>query len=164
MNFRCQVSRTLDDEHRANLELMGRVEQAFARAPRGSAMAFAELVPLLATLAREVEQDIARHFAFEERELFPLLEAAGQGDLVGLLGEEHLAIREVAAELLPLARAAVAGTLNAAGWDALKRLAGELVERLVAHIEKETMALLPMLDDLLDDETDRGLSFAYAEA
>jgi hypothetical protein len=44
----------------------------------------------------------------------------------------------------------------------LQLLAGELVERQVAHIQKETMALLPMLDDLLDDETDRQLAFTYA--
>jgi hypothetical protein len=36
-----------------------------------------------------------------------------------------------------------------------------MVERQVAHIQKETMALLPMLDGLLDEETDRALSFAY---
>jgi hypothetical protein len=44
----------------------------------------------------------------------------------------------------------------------LKRGAIELVERQVSHIQKETMALLPMLDDLLDEESDRGLTFAYA--
>ncbi len=38
----------------------------------------------------------------------------------------------------------------------------EMVEREVAHIQKETMALLPMLDQLLDDETDRQLALAYA--
>lgn len=40
----------------------------------------------------------------------------------------------------------------------------EIVERQVAHIQKETMALLPLLDDLLDDDTDRELSMAYASA
>ena len=30
-----------------------------------------------------------------------------------------------------------------------------MVERQVSHIQKETMALLPMLDHLIDDETDR---------
>ena len=49
-----------------------------------------------------------------------------------------------------------------AGWEALKRGVLELVERLVSHIQKEEMALLPLLDDLLDDETDRQLAFAYA--
>ncbi|MEN9398357.1 MAG: hypothetical protein RLZ81_2887, partial [Pseudomonadota bacterium] len=53
-------------------------------------------------------------------------------------------------------------TLDGAGWDALKRGALELVERQVAHIQKEEMALLPLLEDLLDDETDRQLAFDYA--
>jgi hypothetical protein len=39
-----------------------------------------------------------------------------------------------------------------------------MVERQVAHIQKETMALLPLLEDLLDDDADRELSFAYAAA
>jgi hypothetical protein len=39
-----------------------------------------------------------------------------------------------------------------------------MVERQVAHIQKETMALLPLLDDLLDDELDRELAFAYASS
>ena len=68
----------------------------------------------------------------------------------------------MAAEVLPLARAAAAATLDDAGWDVLKRSVVELVERLVAHIQKETMALLPMLEDLLDEDVDRELAFAYA--
>ena len=44
------------------------------------------------------------------------------------------------------------------------RIEIELFERQVAHIQKESMALLPMLDDLLDDETDRALSFACTSA
>ena len=46
----------------------------------------------------------------------------------------------------------------------MKRGTLELVERQVSHIQKETMALLPLLDDLLDEETDRELAFAYASA
>ena len=55
-------------------------------------------------------------------------------------------------------------TLDAAQAGDFRRLALELVERQVAHIQKESMALLPMLDDLLDDETDRALSFACTSA
>ena len=157
MSYRRQVSQALDDEHRANLDLLGRVEQAFARAGR---------VPDLARLAgefgRHLDQDLARHFDFEERELFPRMAEAGDGDMAALLVEEHDAIRAVAGELLPLTRAAAAGTLDEAGWGALKRGALELVERQVAHIQKETMALLPLLDDLLDEDSDRDLAFAYA--
>ena len=63
-----------------------------------------------------------------------------------------------------LARAAAAGALADADLDAFRRGVMEIVERQVAHIQKETMALLPLLDDLLDDDTDRELSMAYAAA
>jgi len=121
MSYQTQVSRVLDDEHRANLELLARVEHAFSRPP-----------------------------------------AAGDGDMATLLVEEHDAIREVARELAPLTQAAAAGTLDAAGWRTLRSGALEMVERQVAHIQKETMALLPLLDDLLDEDDDRELAFAYA--
>ena len=87
---------------------------------------------------------------------------SGEGDIAELLAEEHDAIRAVAGEILPLARAAATGTLSDADFDALRRGALEMVEREVAHIQKETMALLPLLDDLLDDDTDRELALAYA--
>ena len=162
MRFRRQVSNAIDDEHRANLDLLGRVEVSFARASRAGAVRYADLAQLAGTFARHVEHDVGRHFDFEERELFPRLADAGEGDIAGLLAEEHEAIRTVAGEVLPLARAAAAGELDDAGWDALKRGTLEMVERQVAHIQKETMALLPMLEDLLDEDTDRELAFAYA--
>jgi hemerythrin-like domain-containing protein len=162
MRFQRQVSNALDDEHRANLDLLGRVEVSFARASRAGAVRDADLAHLAGTFARHVEHDVGRHFDFEERELFPRLADAGEGDIAGLLAEEPEAIRTVAREVLPLARAAAAGELDDAGWDALKRGTLEMVERQVAHIQKETMALLPMLEDLLDEDTDRELAFAYA--
>ncbi|MDP1537843.1 MAG: hemerythrin domain-containing protein [Burkholderiales bacterium] len=162
MNFSRQTSHTLHQEHRANLDLLGRAEQALARAPRGEGPRDPDLIKLVVALARSLEQDIDRHFSFEEAELFPRMREAGDGEIAMLLTEEHEAIREVAQELLPLTRAAAAGTLDGAGWDALKRGALELVERQVAHIQKEEMALLPLLEDLLDDETDRRLAFDYA--
>jgi len=151
-----QVSRCLDDEHRAHLELLNRAEQVLGR---GSA---AEVAALAASLLHHLESDIGRHFSFEETQLFPAMAEAGDGDLAALLTEEHDSIRAVADELAPLARAAAAGPLAAAESAALKRLMTELVERQVAHIQKESMALLPLLDDLLDEETDRQLAFAYA--
>ncbi len=156
MTYSRQVSRTLDDEHRASLELLGRVERALARSDD------AEWLSLAAPLVRQLEHEIGRHFDFEEQQLFPRMADAGDGDLAELLAEEHANIRAVADELLPLARAAAAGAPDAASAATLKRLALEMVERQVAHIQKETMALLPLLDDLLDDDADRELAFAYA--
>ena len=153
-----QVSRILDDEHRNNIALLGKVEQSFTRASRFEP----ELAGLTGQLVRALEHDIDRHFRFEEESLFPRMAEAGDGEMAGLLVEEHDSIREVAAELLPLARLGIGGTLDDAGWSRLRRCALELVERQVAHIQKETMALLPLLDDVLDDDTDRELAFAYA--
>lgn len=164
MAFNRQVSCALDDEHRAHLEFLGRVEAALGRKSWTSSAADAELAGLIARLARHLDDEIHRHFAFEERELFPLMAESGDGDMVELLAEEHEAIRAVTAEILPLAREVAAGTLSDAGWTTLKRGATELIERQVAHIQKETMALLPLLDDLLDEDRDRELAFAYAEA
>ncbi len=158
-----QVSHALDDEHRANLALVGsgragiRSGIATGRVSRGS-----ETAKLAATLARHLEHELVRHFEFEERSLFPLLEAAGEGDIVGLLNEEHEAIRAVTGEALPLVRSAAAGTLDDAGWRVLNRCVQELGERLGAHIQKETMALLPLLDDFIDEDVDRELAFSYA--
>lgn len=157
-----QVGRLLEDEHRANLELLGRLEQRLARLPRGAVHADSELVTMLGHLVRHLHHDTGRHFDFEEDELFSRLAEAGDGDIAGLLREEHEAIRELSSELLPLAEAAARGTLDAEGWQALKRSALEMVERQVAHIQKEGMALLPLLDELLDEETDQRLALAYA--
>lgn len=157
MNFHRQTPQALDAEHRASLALYGKLEQALVARDREG------LARLAGPLARHLESEMSHHFDFEERELFPRLADAGEGDIAELLGEEHAAIREVAASLLPLVEAGPA-TLDAAQSGDFRRLALELVERQVAHIQKESMALLPMLDDLLDDETDRALSFACTSA
>ena len=106
--------------------------------------------------------EVGHHFGVEEREIFPRLAESGEGDIAALLQEEHEAIREVVAELAPLVPGESRATPQ--GRDQFRRLALELVERQVAHIQKESMALLPVLDDMLDDETDRALSFALASA
>lgn len=153
-----QTAGLLHEEHRANLGLLGRVESVLGRSARRDP----DTPRLMTELARQLEQDTGRHFDFEERELFSRLAEAGEGDIAALLTEEHEAIREVAAELLPRVRALAAGTLADADWEPLRQGAMELIERQVAHIQKEEMALLPMLSDLLDDETDGQLALAYA--
>lgn len=156
MSFERQVACALDDEHRAHLDLLGRAERAFAGAPD------ARWPALAGPLVRQLEHELGRHFAFEEDQLFPRMAEAGDGDLAALLAEEHASIREVAAELLPLLRQAAGGDTAAVPAATLRRLVLELVERQVAHIQKESMALLPLLDDLLDEDSDRRLAFAYA--
>lgn len=162
MEFMRQTARMLQDEHRRHLALLGRVESALARLPRGSARNDGELQSLLSALAGQIADETERHFDFEEQQLFTRLDQAGDGDIAVLLTEEHAAMRDVASELAPLLAAARQGTLDDAGWQSLQQASLELVERQVSHIQKEEMALLPMLDQLLDDDTDAELSMSYA--
>jgi hemerythrin-like domain-containing protein len=153
-----QVSRILDEEHRTNIALLGKIEQMVSRTARYEP----SVAGLVGQFVASLENDVERHFRFEEDQLFPRMIDNGDGGMVALLTEEHEAIREVAAELLPLATQAASGAIDEAGWSTLRRCALELIERQVSHIQKETMALLPLLDDLLEDADDRELAFAYA--
>lgn len=153
-----QTGRMIDEEHRRNLDLLERMERAIALAPTATP----ELRKLLSEFARAMEVDIGRHFDFEEQQLFPRLAEAGDASIAALMKEEHDAIREVAAELLPLAHEIAQGVVDEEAWDRLRLGTLELIERQVSHIQKETMAVLPLLDDLLDPDTDGELALEYA--
>jgi hemerythrin-like domain-containing protein len=153
-----QTGRMLDEEHRRNLDLLERMERAIAGAPEATP----DLRKLLGEFAHSMEVDIGRHFEFEEQHLFPRLAEAGDGSIAALMREEHEAIREVAEELLPLARDAAQGRIDEEAWDRLRLGTLELIERQVSHIQKETMAVLPLLDDLLDADSDGELALEYA--
>jgi hemerythrin-like domain-containing protein len=142
-----QVTRRLHEEHVEAISLCSRLE-AWAAGAQGDA---ALLRAAAAALAGEVE----RHFAFEESALFPRLAAAGEGDLVELLLEEHASVRAAARRFI----AAVTADASDPG---LKPLALEVAERLASHAQKEEMSLLPTLDNLLDEGTDYELACAYA--
>jgi hemerythrin-like domain-containing protein len=153
-----QTGRMLDEEHRNNLALLERMERVIGAAPEPTP----ELRKLLGEFARCMEVDIGRHFEFEEQHLFPRLAEAGDGAIAALMREEHDAIREVAQELLPLAREVAQGVVDEEAWDRLRLGMLELIERQVSHIQKETMAVLPLLQDLLDADTDGELALGYA--
>lgn len=152
MFYNRQVSHRLHEEHLATIQLWGRLEQSVAaRVPE------AELLVLYRSCSAALADDVNRHFAFEERELFPRLAQAGDGDIAELLAEEHEAIRQGAERLRTLLAAPSAETALP-----LRAVALELSERMVAHVQKEEMALLPAIEDLIDEETDRELALAYA--
>jgi len=140
MMFTTQVSRRLHEEHDATLALWGRVQ----RDPLGIAR------EALAALKGE----IGKHFEFEEKLLFPLLAACGQGDLCHMLTDEHEVIRGAAARAEAL--------LAAARQDAARSVMLGLAEEIIAHASKEEVSLLPALDDALNEETDEQLTLEYA--
>ena len=170
MEHQRQTSRRLHEEHLATLGAWGRLEQAIAerrpdRLPAASgAGPDSELDRALRECSAGLAGEVSRHFEFEEQEIFPRLADAGETDIVQLLAEEHDTIRAAAQEFTALAAALRAGGLDGPGWRRLRTLALELAERLTVHVQKEEMALLPMLDDLLDEDTDRELIAAYSAA
>ena len=163
MELQRQISRKLYEEHVAVLDLLGRFGRALERISAGPPAADdAAWRVLLAQVGTALEYEITRHFELEETELFPRLHARGEGELAELLFEDHEVIREVTRPLLGLVARAQAGGLDAAGWRSLKASGLELVERLGAHAEKEQGALVPIVDEMLDEATDRELFAAYA--
>jgi len=163
MEFARQISRKLHEEHVAILDLLGRFEQSLMRLreepPAADDPAWRGLLSQLDTA---LQYEVTRHFGLEEDQLFPRLHQRGEGDLAELLFEEHEAIRAVAAPLLRLIARAAAGELDGAGWKALKVSGLELAERLGSHAQKEEGALVPLVDEILDEQTDRDLSSEYA--
>ena len=62
-----------------------------------------------------------------------------------------------------LARAASANGFDAAKWNEFRMLGAELCERLLAHVQKEEMALLPLLEENMDADTEARLYREYVE-
>jgi hemerythrin-like domain-containing protein len=157
MDYNRHISRRLHEEHEATLALWGRLEQTLAL--RGAKPPTAEDLRLVRDCAAQIADEVTRHFAFEEQDLFPLLAASGEGDIAGLLAEEHATIRDAARRFGELAQPTADVQTR---WPELRALALELAERLVSHVQKEEMSLLPSLEDLLDEEADRALAGSYA--
>lgn len=162
MELQRQISRKLYEEHVAIIDLLGRFGRALERL--GAAPPAADDPAwrvLLAQLGTALEHEVTRHFDLEETQLFPRLHARGEGDLAELLFEDHELIRAVTRPLLGLVARAQAGGLDAAGWRSLKASGLELVERLGSHAEKEQGALVPLVDEMLDEATDQELWTLY---
>ena len=162
MELKRQISRKLHDEHVAIIDLLGRFRRGLERLGAGPpAAGDATWGVLLAQVRTALEYEVTRHFDLEETQLFTRLHARGEGDLAELLFEDHEVIRGVTRPLLGLVAQAQAGDLDAAGWRSLKALGLELADRLASHAEKEQGALVPLVDEMLDEATDQELWTQY---
>jgi hemerythrin-like domain-containing protein len=159
------ITRRIHDEHVATIGLIDRLERLLARAKPAAPPAAddPEGARVFGALGKALAVEVGRHFDFEQNRLFPLLAGGGDSDIAMLLTDEHDGIREVAGRLSAMLEAARAAGFAAPAWGEFHRLAREYVERQISHIQKEEMALLPMLDDALDDETDARLAEIYAK-
>jgi hemerythrin-like domain-containing protein len=162
MDFTHTICRILHDEHHATIEMLDGLEDLLARGRRG--------VPdldspaprkLLGDLAAMTEQELKRHFAFEEQQLFTRLADAGDEAIGAHLTDEHHTILPVAQQLADMASEALENGMGELQWEEFRSLGAELIERMQAHIQKEEMALLPMLEETLEPEDDLALAEAY---
>lgn len=165
MSFTNRISQTLHDEHGATVALMERLEQMLARGRRGGPPDRVDggIARLLSDLSTGVEAEVERHFAFEENHIFTYLEAIGDADIGVHLADEHAAIRPVGTRVAAMARSAAVSGFRAAEWEEFMRVAQELSDRMLAHVQKEEMALLPVIEENMDPETEARLYQEYVE-
>ncbi|MBI5321210.1 hemerythrin domain-containing protein [Bradyrhizobium sp.] len=165
MSFTNRISQALHDEHGATVALMERVEQMLARGRRGGPpdKADGNVARLLSDLSSGVEAEIERHFAFEENHIFAYLEAMGDAGIGEHLTREHEAMRPIGARVAAIARAAASNGFTPAEWEEFMRLAQDLSDRMLAHVQKEEMALLPVIEENMDPETEARLYQEYVE-
>lgn len=164
MTFANRVSQILHEEHRATIALMERLEQLVARQRATPPDATDGIVAqLLSDLATGVQAEVERHFDFEEGQLFPYLEAAGDEAIGAHLTSEHEAMRPLGLQLAGLAREASSQGFDQARWNEFRRVGLELCERMLAHVQKEEMALLPLLDEVMDADAEMRLYENYVD-
>ena len=164
MNFQNRVCQKLHEEHVAVIAMLERLAQTIARHRDSAPDAKDPMVAkLLSDLAAELPGEVERHFAFEETELFSYLDEAGNQDIGAHLTHEHGIIRPIGAALVKLIGDVRAQGFDAARWAEFRRLGQDLHDSLVPHARKEDMALLPMLDDLMDSEKETQLYEKYVE-
>lgn len=162
MNFTNRICQTLHEEHQANIALLDRVEGLIARQRRVPPnIADPSVARLISDLATDMAAEVERHFDFEERQLFAYLEARGDNAIGVHLTDEHSIIRPLIIRLAEIARGAVARGFDEASWNEFRRLGAELCQRLLAHIHKEEAALLPLIEDNMDSETEVRLHEEY---
>ncbi len=158
--FTNRISQKLHEEHRTTTAVMERLEALLTRERRAPADSNT-YASLLRDVAASVESEINRHFDFEERQLFTLLDTIGDAAIGAHLTAEHTAMRPLGARLAKLSRAAAAGGSNDASWAELRQVGLELCGRMLTHVQKEEMALLPLIEESMDVETEERLYDDY---
>jgi hemerythrin-like domain-containing protein len=164
MTFSRRTAQLLHEDHRATIGVIEELDRLLSAHRRKVPDASDPHVSrILALAAGALEDEVNRHFDFEEKELFTRLEEMGDVAIGEHLRGEHRALSPLGQRVAELAREAQAEGFSDAGWTEFRAAASELVERMLVHIQKEEMALIPALEDLLDAETDMQLSAAYSE-
>lgn len=153
-----KTGQTLHGEHQSTLATLNDIDD-LCQSRKAPNPADPAMQARLASIARILEDDVTRHFAYEEEVLFPVLRDAGAAMMVEMLEGEHAIIRPLARSLRQLCLTAIEqGTFPPDNWSELQTLGMELVERETFHIQKEEMGLLGALSQILTPEQDGELA------
>jgi len=163
-SFSNQVCQTLHEEHATNIALLERLERLISHHGRTQPSNTDPAVrQLLSELRSGMASETKRHFDFEENELFPYLEPIGESAIGAHLADEHAVLRPLIRQLAEVAQAVSERGFDAATWDEFRRVGMELCERLSAHIQKEELSLLPLIEEAMDSEAELRLYQEYLE-
>jgi iron-sulfur cluster repair protein YtfE (RIC family) len=160
-----QVGRLLHQEHLDTLAAMNTLEEIIDSRFRDRPLDVSSdaVRQQLSTLITAIDHDLYVHFQFEERDVFPILDRAGLGDMTAMLIHEHDAIRRLADRLRSVAVGALQNTFDKTTWREFREAGMDLVPSVMFHIQKEEMGVIRRLDVFLDAATDKTLADRHAE-
>ena len=72
-------------------------------------------------------------------------------------------MRPLGARVATMARAVAAKGFTPAEWEEFTRLGQQLGDLMLQHVQKEEMALLPVIEETMDAETEARLYQEYVE-
>jgi hemerythrin-like domain-containing protein len=160
---RSRICQTLHEEHEATVAFAECLEAILGKYPHGHPdRADPAMAGILRQLPFALGAGLQRHFDFEEARLFTLLASAGDSAIVAHLTDEHETMRLLCKRLLALGGGALAEGFGDASWPEFRAVAAELCGELLMHVQKEEMALLPLLEEALDPRADAILYDVYA--
>ncbi len=165
MEFTRRTAQMMHEDHMATIKVIEALDRMIGNAGADIAdLSDAQARCALESAVNAITHEVGAHFKFEEDELFTRLTEDGEDEICIHLQQDHDVLLPLALDVARRAEKALAGGFDADSWAGFKSLAGGLSEQLFAHIEKEENALLPLVDDLLDADTDMALSMGYGAA
>lgn len=162
MHTDSQTGQLLHDDHHRTIDLLNAFETYLERTREDEIPHLdADGRVLLATLGKELGQDLERHFILEERCLFPPIAAAGAYEMTADLSADHEALRPLFRRIARLCALALREGFDEESWPVLRHFGQQLIDGLVLHIQKEETALLSAVDAVLTPAQDVALARAY---
>lgn len=162
MQARTEIGRLLHEEQRCETDIVERLERFLEGSTDAQIASTAppDVRRLLNDL-RWLTDQLPSHFIFEERAVFPILDAGGRNSLTALLRQDHDVLRLLARRLGSLCTLAIRDGFDAQTWISFRAFAGDMAQILSLHLQTEETTLVHVLDSALDSEHDQALADSY---